>query len=235
MHTKFNALEISRDNNKYFAYLGLCEFALPILNAEKQQFLSSTELELYSGLIHAKRQYSYLLGRKCAKDILHHYFNAHAKQITIANGVFGQPLIISETINQLGISISHHDNVGAVIIYPTTHPMGVDIEGIDVDKLQTAAQYLTSHELFIIKTHQQIPSLPLIFWSAREAAAKVLTCGIGVPNHIFEIKDIFVQDDALCISFNNFFQLRVYSKIIAEKYILSIALPSNSILDITNI
>jgi phosphopantetheinyl transferase len=208
------------------SYFALCEADFAELQRNIHTYLSSQELAKYYTFSSELRAHSYLLGRRCAKELLVKFFSLNSNTMTIENSVFGHPIIMDNNLNY-SLSLSHCGNTAVALMFPNSHPMGVDIESISPDKDDILLEYLTPSEIELIKSHIAGELMPLIFWSAREALAKILLCGISVPKDILAIKNVELHEDIYCVYFKNFFQIKAYIKVLAGKYILSLALPAN--------
>jgi len=202
------ALRLLTPNREEFnSYLGLYSAELDELQLEVHKYLSPREIVEYQKFANNTRAHSYLLGRRCGKELLAKYFAKDRDAVTICNGAFGQPFIPYNDINY-SLSLSHCENIAAGLLFPLNHPMGIDIEKIDADKNVTLLEYLTKNELNLINNSSQNTNIPLIIWSARESLAKILTCGIAVPKEILAVKKLELSEDTFCATFCNFFQIK---------------------------
>lgn len=220
MHIKVNKKELLREDWSGEFFLGLAEANLDDLQGQQDNFLSKSEIEELEKHSHDRRRHSYLLGRWCAKQLISKYFNINPKNISIKNGIFGNPLIDGDLQN-FGISISHTNNIAVVLIYPHTHPMAIDIELKDDSRLSTINKYIT--------TNEKKYNLPLQIWAARESVSKILACGISVPKDILEINKLTKQDNTNIFTYKNLFHVKSYV-ITTDKLVVSITLPYKTVI-----
>jgi 4'-phosphopantetheinyl transferase len=151
-------IRLIRQEYVFHASLCLTAACLGELEAEQKAcpFLHPEELEYASGLKHAARRESYLLGRYCAKQALLHFTqSSDGACIVVHNGVFQQPVAYVSTSPLAGVSLSHCSGLGAALAFDVRHPMGIDIELSGEECKRVIGPYLTRSEEEVFR------SLPL--------------------------------------------------------------------------
>ncbi len=209
------------------------------LHARIDLFLHPKEKKFLANLTHAKRQESYLLGRYCAKQAIATYLltprvnnNDMLSNILIEGGVFQQPIVYHDSCNNIQVSISHTDKLGAALVFPEAHPMAIDVETICAENLTAIKEEITATELKFASlfSHSEIKFLTLL-WTAKEALSKVLKCGFTIPLDLLEINEIIPQREFTFIYFKNFFQYQAISFEI-NNAICSIVYPKKTKIDL---
>ena len=174
-------------------------------------FLHSKELAYFESLTYPKRQYSYLLGRYCAKNAIAAYINLHPfTEILIESGVFYYPVVTSSRESNLQVSISHTDNLGAALAFSEAYPMAIDIEKVCSSKIEIIKSQLSSAEKKLPFSGDEASQLTLL-WTLKEALSKVLKCGLTVPFEILEVESIEEKENFVTSSFKNFKQYQALS------------------------
>jgi 4'-phosphopantetheinyl transferase len=181
------------------------------LFANKELFLHQQELALFNTIVHKKRQYSYLHGRYCAKlAITNLVADLQLSEIYLAQGVFGFPYIAQPNYLNLQVSISHSLNDAAAILFSQFNPMAIDIEQIYNNRHLAIQSQLKKRELYLIK--RRLLSNPqglIILWTAKEALAKTLKCGMTIDFKLLEIQSVILQADGkYMVTFTKFSQYK---------------------------
>lgn len=219
------------DGNFYAAFCVIKE-GLPVL-AQHLSLLHPEEHACYRTFRTDIRRESYLLGRYAAKFAL-----AHLEEIKdlhslyIDSGIFQFPVVRSESgiAGNKQVCISHCDHFCAALAFPEAHPLGIDIEEIDPEKVLLIREYLTVRENELIKA-AGIPELIgcILMWTAKEALSKILRTGLTLDMSILEI-DSWRQDGPLQhITFRNFSQYRSVS-FHSEHHVCSLVVPRQTTL-----
>lgn len=188
--------------------------------------LHPLELERYSRYTSEVRSKSYLLGRYCAKKAIGRFGNiTDLNYIHIESGIFRQPVVQSPYSLNVSLSISHSDNSGIAIAYPESHPMSIDIEGIEEEKAATINDQLTGKEKEFIQAIQERPALMnTILWTSKECLGKVLKTGLTTHLEIFEIDSVKISAEGVfTCTFKNFVQYHTCSMVYKEKVITVLA------------
>ena len=173
--------------SNYTACLYLASLDLNLLESYAT-YLCHEEQIYFKTLKHEKRQLSYLLGRYCAKQALATYTKYPVSaDWHIAPGIFNQPVIVANPTNlNLSLSLSHSYNYGAALVFPTTYPMAVDLEIIDVQRQKIIHAKCSPRERELVNS----PSEYFLLWTAKEVLAKVLKTGLGASFKIYEVAEV---------------------------------------------
>ena len=94
------------------------------------------------------------------------------------------------------VTISHCDEIAVALAFPSGHPMGVDIEQIDAERLVTIRSQMSSVERdWARSAGADELALSTLIWTAKEALSKALTCGLMSPMEIFNLSDFYPLGD----------------------------------------
>jgi 4'-phosphopantetheinyl transferase len=222
-------LTLQRKDTEFKAGLCLSKASLGDLETARDSFLHPKEHLHFDTLNYPKRQYSYLLGRYCAKQAVAAYTDQSNLAAThIDNGVFQQPIVSGLQHSNIDVSISHASAIGAALAFPQAHPMGIDIERIHHSKSKALQTYVTIAER--MRFGSEIIGLTLL-WTVKEALSKVLKCGLMVPHELLEVETVTVNADFSTSYFKNFYQYKAFSFLIAE-CVCSIVYPKKTQLEL---
>ena len=219
-------LRLVRPEKVFEAFFCVLSAKLGDLEACQELYLDTKELVYARSLKFERRRASYLLGRYCGKVALGAYLKeSDLTKICIKSGVFGQPVVSYLSSSHAQVGISHTHAFGAALAFSEEHPMGLDVELIDVNRNKTIAQTLTKHET---ELHQALggdaTSAYVMMWTMKESVSKALRTGITTPLKIFEIKEIQREGTFWISRLKHFTQYRIYS-FIEEGRACSIAAP----------
>ena len=210
------------------ASLCISRLSLDSLKVNTLEFLHAKEQIYFTSLQYPKRQYSYLLGRFCAKHAISNYLqNKSLPSTLIENGVFNQPIVYHPLPTDVQISISHTDSMGAALAFPNAYPMGIDLEMINKAQATIMKSQLTLVE-------QQKAALfsdnePMVFtilWTVKEALSKALKCGFMISFDLLEIDEMKHKENYVESSFKHFQQFRAISFPLKET-VFSLVYPRN--------
>lgn len=228
MHHNTIELKLERPDTSYTAYLVIIQ--LKKFYTAKDEFLETlhpNELKYYNKLIVDKRRSSYLLGRYTAKKAVAEFLNINnLSEIEIASGIFSNPIVRYISHIHPRVSITHDDLYAGSISYPDIHPMSLDIETANQEKITVIKTQLTEKEEKL-KTQLNIKEEKFytLLWTIKEAISKSIRCGLTIPFKLLEVKDLKQENDNLIVcKFENFGQYHSYSYIFANQ-VISIALP----------
>lgn len=171
------------------------------------------------------------MGRYAAKKALSLLTYEEPGDINIDHGVFNHPLVgSSRAAGRLEISITHCCDMGAALAFPAAHPMGIDMEIIDADKIPVIEGQLTSNEMEMLRdfeTSSGYASLITAAWTIKESLSKIFRTGLMTPFYVYEIAKIESDNSIYTSYFKNFGQYKALSFLV-HGYICSIACPKNS-------
>ncbi len=226
-------LTLIRPEESFKACLCLCEFTTFANYKELAGFLHPQERKYYETLKFEKRIKSYLFGRFAAKKAIATLIrDDNLTKTLIQAGIFNQPITTYEDKQNIQVSISHCDNFGAAIAFPEVHPMGIDIERINIEQNEAIERETTESEIKLIKElHFPYEKMLTILWTVKEALSKVLKTGLMTPFKIYEIDKIEIRHNYLLSFYKNFAQYKAISFII-DDYICSITYPIKTELNI---
>jgi phosphopantetheinyl transferase len=183
------------------------------LHPDEFSYLATSEFE--------KRQHSYLLGRYSAKQTIVRFVNHTLpfSNVLVRSGVFEQPVMCCLADEKIQVSLSHSGHLGLALVFPETHPMGVDLEVLNSEQNTIIESQLTSQEKKWIKNClYAVPSEILygLFWTVKEALSKVLRTGMTAPFSIYALTNITFQDYYWLSEFENFAQYQAISFILVN-------------------
>ncbi len=215
---------------------GLCFTTASLLSLQKKlnEFLHPEELKHYKTLSFERRQWSYLLGRYCAKHAISRYENHLTfSDILIKPGAFEQPVVYSPGNKKIQITLSHCEDLGVALVFPETHPMGIDIEIIQSSNQDIIKTQLTANEKRWIERSPYTASKTLyaLFWTLKESLSKVLRTGMTTPFEIYALKNIVFKHNHWISDFEHFTQYQAMSFILGKK-LFSVVYPKQTLLSI---
>lgn len=190
-----------------------CEF-FPELASDYRRFLHDEEVRYYETLSVERRRLSYLLGRFTAKKALLNYSGVALAdtQIQIVPGVFSQPVVRPGFADPVGVSISHSESIAGSIAFPETHPMAVDLEVADENRIDIMKTQILEEELALALPHWADESLICTtIWTAKEALSKILRCGMTCPFDLLAISEFCLEPPGFTGRFRNFGQYKFQS------------------------
>jgi len=213
---------------------GYCVFSELLVDIEKySSILHPNELAHYNKLMADNRKISYLLGRVAAKMAIGELNPAEdLSSLLIGFGVFEFPVVRNVKSQNIQVSISHCDGIGVALAFPEEHPMGIDLEKIDTDKIEAMKSQISKEEFKLASSCDLASDLSYtMIWTIKEAISKVLRTGLTIDLKLLEIKALEKSGMAYISRFNHFEQYKGISYH-CGKYICSIVLPFNTIPDI---
>lgn len=188
------------------------------------------EIRYFQQIGNTDRGREFLMGRFVAKNALARLLNDEDyNSICIDRGAFMQPILLSENNVSLDVSITHKKDIAAAIVFPKSHPMGIDLEIMDASAQQTLESQMTSTELKAIREsgHDYLSSLWQL-WVMKEAISKVLKTGLTTSFLLFETCDHrFNSQGELSCHFTHFFQYFAQSWILNNNA-LAVVHPRNA-------
>lgn len=200
--------------------------AYPTLHARCGQFLHPQEAAAYAQLVAPRRQQSFLLGRYAAKQALSSLLHESVwTRLQIVPGVFTQPVVHYPTPAPVEVSITHAGDLAGAVAFPAGHPMGLDVEPLNATSLEAMRSQLLEPEWHAAG---QLSSTALlratILWTAKEALAKVLKCGMMTPWSLLETVALQAEPGGYGGHFRHFGQYKFHTWVLQE-HVLSLVLP----------
>lgn len=195
--------------------------------------LNHAEQSYYDKLQFEKRKLSYLLGRITAKNAISELSGSPASSILIDSGIFNFPVVKNFADQNIQVCISHCNNIGIALAFPEEHPMGIDIEKVNIDRIDTFKTTMSNEEIELIDLHHEL-SLSLgytIIWTAKESLSKIFRTGLTINFKLLEIE---------LLEKNNFFYVSYFRNVSQYKaisfdlngYICSIVIPQKTTIDL---
>ncbi len=220
-----NVINLRNEGECFKACLSFCYF----VGGEIPSFFHSQEKRYYDGLKFEKRRKDYSLGRYVAKRSVGLFSGEKdLSRIEIKNGVFNQPIVKYGNEQNLQVSISHCEHMGAAVAFQEDHPMGIDIERISSKTAKIIESQIDEDEKELIRNRERTPDFMLILlWTSKESLSKVLKTGLTVPLNLFKINRIIDKGEYFISIYENFNQYHTISFALAD-YICSITIPKNS-------
>jgi 4'-phosphopantetheinyl transferase EntD len=141
--------------------------------------------------------------------------------IQVLKGVFEQPVLeVSNCSAVYDVSVSHKDTIAAALVFPQSHPAGIDIDVAVPSNIAALDRMLTPHE-------RQLGQPKMIIYTAKEALSKVMRCGLTAPLHFLEVNSLQKEEIFYRGVFTNIPQYQFIS-FATEAYIITIVFPKNS-------
>ena len=231
--TAIEKFRLIREESVSWAAIGLSACADAELLSKRGDILHPRELEIFDSDTYGRWRCGYLRGRLCAKwalQTLHDGFDF--RQVAIERGVFGQPIVLSRTLTNIQVSLSHSGHWAAAVAFHEGHPMAIDIEVHAENKQDVILANMTVAEIdAIAATNLSADMRPTVLWTIKESLSKVLRTGLMSPFDIYAIDRITEEDGMIVSTFRNFAQYRCLSFSIGE-VALSLTLPKRTRVDL---
>ncbi|WP_412565935.1 4'-phosphopantetheinyl transferase family protein [Thalassospira sp. MIT121401] len=181
-----------------------------------------------------QRRDSFTIGRLAAKLALKcHLDDVSPHDIAIGSGVFHQPIIMGTSVGccELGVSISHSDEICVAVIHHKGHPIGVDVEQLaeaDIVPVLNDVDASLRQQFFELSLNEY--EAASILWCARESLGKVLTTGMTMPPKLYEPTSVSEVVAGVRLSYKTFTQYQTQVMPI-DKAWLAITLPAQTKID----
>lgn len=231
-YVKKNKLIFERKDEHF--HVGICVMHQSLSELEQRiDLLHPDERTYLQGLIYDRRRLSYLLGRISGKWAISHAISIKSlSSFSINTGVFQFPVVKNLSCPNIQVSISHCEEHGVALAFPEEHPLGIDIEKVDDEKIKTIRDLFTydEHSLFGESDLSEGERCTLL-WTIKESLSKVLRTGLTLDFKILEIDKIDKNEHAYCGKFKNFIQYKSYAFII-NNFCYSVVMPGKSETDI---
>ncbi len=194
------------------------------------------EITYLNSLKYDRRKSSYLLGRISAKSALNKIIPAKTalNSFKVGFGVFQFPIIEQLPCSGFEVSITHCDAIGISMAYPEAHPMGVDIEKINPEKVDSMINMFTQEEITLTNSClNDKASAYTLLWTVKESLSKILKTGMMIDFKYLELDSLDYKNGLYIGTFKNFIQYKSFS-IVLNSYIISITCPKHTNIDLTN-
>ncbi|QOS80435.1 4'-phosphopantetheinyl transferase superfamily protein [Paenibacillus sp. JNUCC31] len=225
-----------RGEQRYFRF-SLCYSSNYTQSLQVVDILHPYELDYLNQGLADRRKQSYLAGRYAAKCSLSGAIGeGRLNQIWIDRGILDHPIVVHPNKQNMQVSITHCDELGAALAFPEAVPMGIDIERIDPTRIDLFLSQLTDWEKgFIEDLPFSTEATLTMFWTAKESLSKVLKTGLTTCFSLYELqKPTTVDVDAGIVRslFTHFPQYQTVS-VIFGMYVCSITYPKKLCIDFT--
>ncbi len=182
------------------------------LKEKAKYFLHPEEISFLDRFVSEKRKHSYLLGRYAAKQaFLYSDLAISPSNILIIPGNFQQPIVVYPEYCP-HITLAHCGEFSVCLTFPATHPMGIDLEEITMDKSSAIASKFSPHERYLLRTKNfYYEEGILLLWTLKEALSKALRTGLTSPFKIYEVINVQEYDSYWVSQFKYFPQYQGYS------------------------
>lgn len=227
-------IELKRQAITYAASFGIISGDLPVL-MDSLYLLHETERAYFNLLKTDMRRTSYLLGRLAAKTAIAQLMGNNVMDralFYIDFGVFNFPVVKSLPLPGMQVSISHCGHTGMALAFPEEHPLGIDIEKTDPEKMAVLEGFITA------KDRQQLQGYGLtgitgytLLWTVKESLSKVIRTGLTMDPGIMEVKSLEKTGILYTSTFSHWPQYKSISFFCGE-YVCSITLARHTTPDL---
>ena len=194
--------------------------------------LNEKEKSHYDTLKYEKRKSDYLIGRYTAKIAVNELLRIDLKSIQIDNGIFNFPIVRGKQIRNVQVTLTHCEDISIAIAFPEDHPIGVDLEKIDRNKMKLVKEIVNEKELALQEELNEFEMFTSL-WTVKEALSKILKTGFTCNLQVFEVEKFNKTMFFFESKFLNFMQYKGYT-IKKDEYICSIVLPLRTQLKLNN-
>lgn len=228
-------IELFQKEKKYKANFSFIQAKLDelVLDVDMLHF---KEKNCFDRFKYDRRKLSYLLGRLSAKHALVKLTGVQLPNtIHIDSGSFEFPVVKCPDIHNIQISISHCDDIGISLAFEETHPMGVDIEKINIQKSDTFLSQISNREKILLGKIglDNIAGYTMI-WSIKESLSKVIKTGMMIDFRFLEINGIKLINNCFESTFTHFGQYKALSKTF-DHYTIALCLPKRATIDLNRV
>jgi len=235
MKHSVSIIKMDRTNKAYNASVSLVKKEF-IKIPDALHLFHNSERKQYEKLKYDRRKLNYILGRFSAKLAVSKLSKkATLESIKIGAGVFGFPIVKGLKVKNIQVSITHCGSIGMSIAFKESHPMGIDIEEINIDKEKAILSQITQKEIGLLKTLEinNISGFTAL-WCAKEALAKIIKTGMMLDFVFLEIEEIKKEGTTFTATFQHFGQYKAMCHV-NENYAIAIVLPRKTNVDLTKV
>lgn len=227
-------ISLKRKNREFIGGYGLLNQELSELNAYSSM-LHPKEKEYLDTLKYDRRKLSYFLGRIACKQAISKITMQSPSSIFIDFGIFQFPVVKYVYDSNVQVSISHCETIGLALAFPEEHPLGIDIEKIDVSRIAAIESQMTDREKQMVsQIAQPISVTYMMLWTIKEGLAKIFKTGLMTDFKFYEIQSIIPNENSFVSIFTHHGQYKAYSHLIGN-YVCSVVFPKNTTIDLTGL
>ena len=226
---------LKRKTADFQAGFGIINKKLPELIKEVAM-LHPAESIYFETLKFDRRKKSYLLGRIAAKQAVLELLqnNEAISSFSVEFGIFQFPVVKYIQDQNIQVSITHCDSLGIAFAFPEEHPLGIDVEKIDADMVETMKIAIVDKEYDLMSSCSlDVAEGSALVWTLKEALSKVLKTGLTLDFKILEVESLEKNGLVYTSTFKYFSQYKAISKKIGT-HVFSIVLPGKTNCDLTN-
>lgn len=172
------------------------------------------EVAYLNSLKYDSRKSSYLLGRISAKNAISTFIPAKTamNSFKVGFGVFQFPVIEYLPYSDYQVSVRHCDASGISMAYPEAHPIGLDIEKINPEKVHSMISMFTQEEIALTNLYLKDKVLVyILLWTAKESLSKILKTGMMIDFKYLELDSPNYENVLYLGNFKNFSQYKSFS------------------------
>ena len=210
-------ISLQRKDTEFSGGYGILKQELPellqdisMLHPEEKKYLNTLKFN--------RRKHSYLLGRVASKQALSQLITTQKPgAVFVDSGIFQFP--VAKYIHNLNIqvTISHCEHIGLALAFPEAHPLGIDIEKIEENKIDTIKSQMTSKEKTMIPA-MEIPlnSAYTMLWTIKESLSKILKTGLMTNFKFFEVDSLLPDGNSYAAVFVHHGQYKAISRLLGS-------------------
>jgi phosphopantetheinyl transferase len=165
------------------------EKVLPCLGLREREYLQQVSSR--------RRRQTFLLGRLAAWRACRGIAGEEFRELSITPGALGKPVLSG--VRGCGLSLAHSQGLAAAIVFPLGCELAVDLESLERPRLKAVDRVLSDEETKWARAPEGREGIGsnasatketrrrlLALWCAREAAGKVLGCGLQCGREVLE-------------------------------------------------
>ena len=224
------ALALTRGGEEVRAFLACAPASWArAVERRRGEVLHESELRTHEGMRFEKRRDEFLLGRFAAKVALGRYLGERDwTAIEVFPGIFQQPLVRHAGTDLAAVCITHSGGAAVAAAFPAAHPLAIDLERLDADRLEVLKSQVGPAEVETAGLPgDEVLRRVTMLWAAKEALSKVLRCGLTCPFEVLAVESVTFGEGTAEGAFRNFGQYRFESSVVGP-FAFGIVLPRKS-------
>lgn len=224
---------VSGENGRHYCFkMSLCYSLNYAECLQVGDILHPNEQDYLNQVLAERRKMSFLAGRYAAKHSLSRALGeSRLNQIWIDRGILDHPIVVHPNKQNIQVSITHCDELGAALSFPEAMPMGIDIERVDHTRTDVFLSQMTDEEKRLISgLSSPVEESLTMFWTVKESLSKVMKTGLTTCFSLYEIQNLIENTGIVQSSFTNFPQYQTVSVILGA-FVCSITYPKRLHID----